>query len=218
MRISSKLKDANCVSSGFRRLLVSSLVVGASLQAAAGEEFPNIKNNWQAQHLHYKRNSTPPQKGPPGDWHGKVPLVITNNCEDTIWPGIATQAGTGPGTGGFELASGNSSELWVSGDWQGRIWGRTNCTVDGDSCSCKTGDCFSKLDCEFSVSAPGSIRLEAVLTTYREQLLQHSPSSLWRAVFMVSKRSTTSLSSTVTISPLESIISLAKTQPSFHPT
>ena len=48
--------------------------------------------------------------------------------------------------------AGNSTQLWVAPDWQGRIWGRTNCTVNGDSCSCDTGDCLHKLDCEFSVS------------------------------------------------------------------
>ena len=88
----------------------------------------------------------------PEDWKGKVPLVITNKCSSTLWPGIASQAGTGPGIGGFALDSGKSRELWVSADWQGRVWGRTNCTVNGDSCSCKTGDCFGKLNCQYSVS------------------------------------------------------------------
>lgn len=86
------------------------------------------------------------------NWDGKIPMIITNNCGSVIWPGIATQAGTGPGVGGFELAQGKSRRLWVSPDWQGRVWGRTNCTVKGNSCSCKTGDCLGKLDCEFSVS------------------------------------------------------------------
>jgi hypothetical protein len=45
----------------------------------------------------------------------------------------------------------------VSGDWQGRVWGRTNCTVNDDSCSCETGDCLGKLNCEFSGSTPATL-------------------------------------------------------------
>lgn len=97
-------------------------------------------------------HQNPPRQGPPEDWdEDKRPLKITNRCGDTIWPGILTQHGTGPGTGGFELASRNSMTLWVGPTWQGRIWGRTNCTVNGNSASCRTGDCFSRLSCEFTV-------------------------------------------------------------------
>src|SRR5271167_1281010 len=53
-----------------------------------------------------------------------IPLKITNNCADTVWPGIASQTGTGPDTGGFELESGTSKSLTVGEDWQGRVWGR----------------------------------------------------------------------------------------------
>lgn len=95
------------------------------------------------------------KRGPPRAGEPTVPLVITNRCESTIWPGLATQAGTGPGTGGFGLETGKSKRLHVAWNWQGRIWGRTNCTVNGESCACQTGDCFSKLDCEFSVSTHG---------------------------------------------------------------
>ena len=92
------------------------------------------------------------KRGPPNVGEPTVPLVITNRCDSTIWPGLATQSGTGPGTGGFELAAGKSKKMRVAWNWQGRIWGRTNCTVNGESCACQTGDCFAKLDCEFSVS------------------------------------------------------------------
>ncbi len=87
-----------------------------------------------------------------------IPIVVTNNCPDTIWPGIGTQHGTGPGTGGFELAPGASNKMFVSWDWQGRLWGRTNCTFDGNKngvngggAACMTGDCFGVLDCQVSV-------------------------------------------------------------------
>lgn len=94
-----------------------------------------------------------------------IPLVVTNSCDETIWPGIATQNGIGPGIGGFELPPGATTELHVSPDWQGRVWGRTNCSfnadgsgprkpkgVNGKGAACLTGDCTGKLNCEFGVS------------------------------------------------------------------
>lgn len=93
------------------------------------------------------------------------PLVINNNCPDTIWPAIGTQAGTGPGIGGFELAPGNTMSLTVSQDWQGRVWGRTNCSFNaagtgasnlngnnGAGAACFTGDCGGMLNCVNGVS------------------------------------------------------------------
>jgi hypothetical protein len=116
-----------------------------------------FKRSWQANHFTRSAFVSAAKRGPPNDSDEKVPLVITNKCEATIWPGIATQAGTGPGTGGFELAQGKKKEMKVSWDWQGRVWGRTNCTVNDDSCSCETGDCLGKLDCEFSGSTPATL-------------------------------------------------------------
>ena len=126
--------------------MCSGFTLGSSARASYG---------WQADFMAQSKNNTPPQRGPPEDWHGKVPMVVSNNCDHMIWPAFATQHGIGPGTGGFELATGGSKKLWVSPDWQGRVWGRTNCTVNGDSCKCKTGDCSGQLDCEFSVSLMG---------------------------------------------------------------
>ncbi|OWP07039.1 hypothetical protein B2J93_7773 [Marssonina coronariae] len=98
-------------------------------------------------------NPRPVRAGPPLK-RDSVPLKVSNLCEQTIWPGIGTQAGTGAGTGGFELASGGVKELTVSGDWQGRVWGRTNCSFNelgtgasnlngnnGAGAACTTGDC-----------------------------------------------------------------------------
>lgn len=80
-------------------------------------------------------------------WQDTVPLLITNNCGDTIWPGIYTTAGTGPGTGGFELAAGANRSLEVGSDWYGRIWGRTNCTSPSEGVlTCTTGSC-GQMDC-----------------------------------------------------------------------
>ena len=121
--------------------------------AQSGRSLALAKGGWQAEFFaHSKRDGPPAKRGPPEHWEGRIPLVVTNKCESTVWPGIATQSGTGPGTGGFELAPGTNRTLWVGSSWQGRVWGRTNCTVNGNSCACKTGDCFAELDCEFSVS------------------------------------------------------------------
>ena len=58
------------------------------------------------------------------------PLAVTNNCAETIYPAILTQSGTGPSTSGFQLNPGASQKLTVSADWQGRVWGRTNCSFN----------------------------------------------------------------------------------------
>ncbi|KAK0668508.1 hsp70-like protein [Cercophora samala] len=68
-----------------------------------------------------------------------IPLLVTNNCAETIWPGIGTQNGIGPGTGGFELAPGASKQMYV---------------INGAGAACLTGDCFAQLDCQFTVSPP----------------------------------------------------------------
>jgi hypothetical protein len=96
-----------------------------------------------------------------------IPLKITNNCPDTIWPALASQAGTGPGTGGFQLTPGTSQSLLVSSDWQGRVWGRTNCSFNADGSgpsnlngnngtgqACQTGDCNGVLSCVVTVCSP----------------------------------------------------------------
>lgn len=155
---SSKCGDARSASS-LRRLLVPVLVIGLFIQEARAvslEVPPRISEDdlLQKWGQYTVRNL---RRKEPEDPERPVPLVITNKCDSTIWPGIATQSGKGPGVGGFELAQGKSKELWVGSEWQGRVWGRTNCTVKGDSCSCKTGDCFGKLDCEFSVSGLPSV-------------------------------------------------------------
>jgi hypothetical protein len=93
-----------------------------------------------------------------------IPLKITNNCPDTIWPAVASHAGTGPGTGGFQLTPGTSQSLLVSADWQGRVWGRTNCSFNADGSgasnlngnngggrACQTGDCNGVLSCIVTV-------------------------------------------------------------------
>lgn len=87
-------------------------------------------------------------------------LRVTNQCSEDIYPAILTQSGVGPDTSGFPLTSGRSRDLTVSADWQGRVWGRTNCTFgqDGKPMSgqgaavCSTGDCGQFLECQGAVS------------------------------------------------------------------
>ena len=96
-----------------------------------------------------------------------VPLVVKNLCSDTIYPGIVTQSGTAPSSGGFELQTGASQNLTVGADWQGRVWGRTNCSFNSDGTgpsnnggnngggsACGSGDCGGIVDCKATVCIP----------------------------------------------------------------
>lgn len=141
----------NC---SMNRLFLVAITIGSLLSPTSADDLGLAKREWRAAGI--GKRVPPAKRGPPEDGEDKVPLVVTNKCEATIWPGLATQAGTGPGTGGFELEPGKNKTMWVGSNWQGRIWGRTNCTVNGESCACKTGDCFAKLNCEFSVCLKSS--------------------------------------------------------------
>lgn len=90
------------------------------------------------------------------------PLSITNSCQETIYPGIVTQTGIAPPVGGFQLFPGTSRNFTVSGDWQGRVWGRTNCSFNsagtgpssgGYGKACSTGDCGGIIDCKATVGS-----------------------------------------------------------------
>ena len=94
----------------------------------------------------------PPQRGLNArQTTNNTPLIVSNQCSDTIYPAILTQSGTGPGTGGFELVSGSNMSMTVSADWQGRVWGRSNCTFSGSSGQCGSGDCGGQLSCTGTV-------------------------------------------------------------------
>lgn len=91
-----------------------------------------------------------------------TPLLVTNRCPDDIWPGVSTQSGKGPKENGFMLKPGETKNQTVSEDWQGRVWGRTNCTFnadgtgpkDGKGKACRSGDCNGILNCQVGVSPP----------------------------------------------------------------
>ncbi|KAI9701188.1 MAG: hypothetical protein M1836_001857 [Candelina mexicana] len=106
------------------------------------------------------------------------PLVIVSNCSDIIHPAITTQAGSGPESGGFRLGPNESRSLTVSANWQGRVWGRTNCSFNSDGSgpaeiggrgnACGTGDCGGVLDCKSSGEVPVSLA-EFTLETFSGQ-------------------------------------------------
>jgi hypothetical protein len=101
-----------------------------------------------------------------------LPLRVTNNCPDPIWPAILTQSGTGPASTGFMLNPGDTQSQTVGGDWIGRVWGRTNCSFPNSGtgpasgsggAACDTGDCGSFLQCPGAVSGlktPGSQKIQ----------------------------------------------------------
>lgn len=135
-------------------LLVGSQLVQTTTAAATSSVrepddavFPqlHIDRNWRNPDIARRAAA---RFGPPEAWEERLPLSVVNLCSDTIWPGIFTQGGTGPGTGGFELAAGGRRDLWVDPNWSGRVWGRTNCTTGDGSAQCSTGDCWGRLDCD----------------------------------------------------------------------
>ena len=92
-------------------------------------------------------------------------IDVSSNCGEDIYPGVNTQAGTGPSVNGFKLSPGGQYNLTVSNDWQGRVWGRTNCSFNSDgtgpannnpSKACGTGDCNGVLNCQVTVRLPAS--------------------------------------------------------------
>lgn len=98
----------------------------------------------------------PPQKR----GSNAITLIVSNRCQEPLWPAIDTQAGTGAGTGGFLLEPGTSRNLTVGDDWAGRVWGRTNCSFNangtasksGSGPACVTGDCGAVMSCTGVVS------------------------------------------------------------------
>lgn len=106
-----------------------------------------------------------------------LPLRVTNNCNEAIWPAFLTQGGTGPASSGFMLAPGDTNPQTVSGDWRGRVWARTNCSFPSSGqepasgqggAPCTTGDCGMFLECQGAVSIRSRrrYRLANILLTH----------------------------------------------------
>ena len=83
-----------------------------------------------------------------------TPMRIRNNCAETIWPALLTQAGKAL-MGDFGLKSGSFKETIISEDGQRRVWGRINCSfnsngtgsTNGPPWARETGDCNGTLGC-----------------------------------------------------------------------
>lgn len=137
-------------------LVAATLLLAPHIQTATAIVYPSNHPRYAFNHLdtnagiHYSKRSLSKRDNP-------IPLIVTNTCGDTIWPGIATQHGDAPDLHGFPLAPGETKNLTVGPDWQGRVWGRTNCTTSGDTASCMTGDCFGKMNCEYGGKGPATL-------------------------------------------------------------
>lgn len=95
---------------------------------------------------------------------GNIPIEVSNWCAEDIYPGLLTQNGNGPSNNGFHLSPGSNQTLYVSNNWQGRVWGRTNCSFSssgqaqgGSGSACSTGDCGGALSCQIAGQSPATL-------------------------------------------------------------
>ncbi|KAL6856088.1 hypothetical protein ACP4OV_018890 [Aristida adscensionis] len=74
-------------------------------------------------------------------------FYITNQCEETVWPGIFFPKGL-TGCGGTRLDPGQRVRFDMApGTTGGRIWARTGCSFAGTGGRCATGDCAGAMCC-----------------------------------------------------------------------
>nr|XP_043632364.1 thaumatin-like protein 1b [Erigeron canadensis] len=93
-------------------------------------------------------------------------FTFVNKCDQTIWPGILSNAGIDPlQPTGFALKKGETKTLSAPASWGGRFWGRTHCTQDSSGkFTCATGDCGSgKLECSGAGATPPATLAEFTL-------------------------------------------------------
>ncbi|CAN0906821.1 Thaumatin-like protein [Linum grandiflorum] len=92
-------------------------------------------------------------------------LILVNNCNESVWPGILGSADQAtPMNGGLHLSSGEEIVMDVPQKWSGRIWGRQGCTFDQNGKgSCNTGDCAGMLHCQGLGGAPPATVVEMTL-------------------------------------------------------
>ncbi|GKU91971.1 hypothetical protein SLE2022_070630 [Rubroshorea leprosula] len=99
-------------------------------------------------------------------------LIIVNNCQESIWPGILATAGHDtPVDGGFYLNCGEQTVLELPEQWSGRIWPRQGCCFDQTGKgSCQTGDCAGLLQCNGIGGKPPATLVEMTLGTPKSAL------------------------------------------------
>ncbi|KAJ4849164.1 hypothetical protein Tsubulata_028904 [Turnera subulata] len=92
-------------------------------------------------------------------------LIIVNNCNESLWPGILGGAGQStPKDGGFHLGSGEEVVLDLPQKWSGRLWARQGCSFDESGRgSCDTGDCSGLLHCQGTGGEPPATVVEMTL-------------------------------------------------------
>ncbi|PIA54682.1 hypothetical protein AQUCO_00900920v1 [Aquilegia coerulea] len=92
-------------------------------------------------------------------------LIIVNNCNESIWPGILGSAGhPSPLDGGFHLNNNEEVVIDVPDKWSGRLWGRQGCCFDQNGKgTCDTGDCAGLLNCRGTGGAPPTTVVEMTL-------------------------------------------------------
>ncbi|KAK7914430.1 hypothetical protein PG985_012133 [Apiospora marii] len=144
--------------SNYKAVVATALLLGSQIPGTEAKVYPSNHESYKFNYLnnrmrHLKPKSNLSKRDRP------ISLKVTNSCPDTLWPGIATQFGDPPESSGFALGPGKTRNLTVSSDWQGRVWGRTNCTIGDDSATatCMTGDCFGKLECAYSGAPPATL-------------------------------------------------------------
>lgn len=96
---------------------------------------------------------------------GGTQLILVNNCNESVWPGILGGAGHAvPEKGGFHLGLGEEVVFTVPNGWSGRIWGRQGCSFDESGRgSCESGDCAGGLLCMGTGGAPPFTVVEMTL-------------------------------------------------------
>ncbi|KAJ8642379.1 hypothetical protein MRB53_019073 [Persea americana] len=99
-------------------------------------------------------------------------LILVNNCNESVWPGLLGGAGQpSPEDGGFHLSTGEEAVLKVPDGWSGRIWGRQGCCFDTNGKgSCDTGDCAGMLHCKGMGGTPPATVVEMTLGTQKSPL------------------------------------------------
>ncbi|KAI3796884.1 hypothetical protein L1987_39571 [Smallanthus sonchifolius] len=94
--------------------------------------------------------------------HSSV-FTIKNNCPYDIAPATLTSSGASVTTG-FELAPQASNSINVPTPWSGRVWARFQCSNDGGTFSCKSGDCGSgQVACNGAGAIPPATLVEFTL-------------------------------------------------------
>lgn len=101
-----------------------------------------------------------------------IQLILVNNCNYSVWPGVLGSAGhPSLENGGFHLAVGEEVVFEVPNGWSGRIWGRQGCGFDGlGRGRCETGDCGGVLQCKGAGGAPPATVVELTFGTDRSPL------------------------------------------------